>query len=982
MWGRRQPARKRVQDDNLEPAVSAAMLEGAKPMGRTTQLRTVSDRQSLFATPAMPPGMLTAAVILATAVSAAAEIMPVGLRCEYLENPVGIDVRRPRLSWRLESPQRAQKQSAYQILVATSPAKLQADAPDLWDSGRLESGESLHVEYGGLPLISGMPAWWKVRVWDQDGKVSPYSRPARWEMGLLEPGQWTGKWISDPVPLPGDPANLYGVLPAPLLRKEFTIDKPVARARAYISGLGYYEFSLNGRRVGDRVLDPAWTSYGRRVLYSIYDVTELLKPGPNTVGILLGNGWYNPLPLQMWGWLNLRYYLTVGRPRALLQLNILCEDGTLQQVVTDETWKVGDSPILKNNIYLGEVYDARREVPGWDRPGFDDRDWRPAVQAPESVGEWRAQMLPPIREIRRIKPIRLLEPTPNVYIFDMGQNFAGRVRLKVKGEAGREIRLRYGELLNPDGTLNLMTSVCGQIKKPGRGGPGAPDVAFQTDVYILKGDGLESFMPRFTWHGFRFVEVTGYPGRPPIDAIEGYLLASNVSRVGEFTCSNPLLNDIQEISQWTFLSNLFSVQSDCPHRERFGYGGDIVASGEAVMYNLDMAAFYAKTVTDFADAVRPNGGLTETAPFVGIDAFQNGLGGGSGPIGWGTVHPLLLWKMYQYYGDKRLLSDQYPIAARWMEFLDSRARNDLLERGIGDHESLVPKVEPLTSTAFYYFNADLVSRIAGILGHTRDANKLADRAAAIKAVFNQKFLDRQTGRYATATQACQAFALFMGLVPASAREAALNRLLENVAEHHDHLTTGIFGTPFMLHALSEQGHPDVAYRIVNQRDFPGWGYMLEHGATTLWETWEFSDDVFSHNHPMFGSVSEWFFKVLGGIRPDPRAVGFDPIVIRPAIVPGLRWVKARYNSIRGPIRSEWYLQDRILTMNVEIPANTSALIHLPTGQIKDIQEGNRQVQQSEGLKLRLIERTHVIFAAGSGTYRFTIPWPPEERKER
>jgi alpha-L-rhamnosidase len=823
--------------------------------------------------------------------------------------------------------------------------------------------------------MPGMPAFWKVRVWDQGDRASAYSEVARWEMGLLDPSDWAARWIADPRLLPEQDEDLYKVLPAPMFRREFTLSRPVRRARAYVSGLGYYELSLNGRRVGDHLLDPGWTSYERRVLYSTYDVTDSLQPGVNCAGILLGNGWYNPLPLRLWGWLNLRQHLAVGRPRAILQLVVEYQDGGLERVVTDESWKVGDGPILKNNIYLGEVYDARRERPGWDRAGFDDREWRPAALAPEPLGLLRAQMVPPIRVARTIRATRVTEPAPGVFIFDLGENIGGQATLRVRGEAGTEVRLRYGELLHANGSLNVMTSVCGQIKGPGVGGPGAPDVAFQGDIYVLKGGGPETFTPRFTFHGFRYVEVTGYPGRPGPDAIEGRVLHSGVDEAGAFTCSNPMFNRIQEITRRTLLSNLFSVQSDCPHRERFGYGGDMVASSEMAMFNLDMASFYAKAVNDLADAVRPNGGMTETAPFVGIDAFQDGLGGGGGPRGWGTGHPVLLWNLYQYYGDRRLLAEQLPLAIRWMEFLDDQAQDLFVERGIGDHESIAPKFIPLTSTAFYYLNADLVSRIARVLGRSQVANRYADRAAAIKAAFNRRFLDRQTGRYANGTQASQAFPLYLDLAPSHSRAMILKALLDDVEQHDGHLTTGIFGTKFLLDVLTANGRADVAYRIVNQRTFPGWGHMLEGGATTLWEHWEFSDNVFSHNHPMFGSVSEWFFKALAGIQPAPDAVGFDRVTIRPAIVPDLSWVKARYDSVRGPVVSEWRVENGRLTLHVVLPPNASGLVRLPTTQIKEVREADRPVQQSHGVELRSIERDELIFAIGSGDYTFTLPAP-------
>ncbi len=918
---------------------------------------------------------LAFAAFAAISAPAQAEMQPCRLRCEYLKNPVAIDVQ-PRLSWALTASERKAMQKAYQILVASSEAVLNSDHGDLWDTGKVDSGESINIPYSGKVLPSGTAAFWKVRVWDGSKQPGPYSKTACWEMGLLRPSDWQGKWISDSRPLPAAQEKLYDYLPAPLFRNQFVAKGPVLRARAYVSGLGYYVMSLNGKRVGDHVLDPAWTSYGKRVLYSSYDVTRLIGPGQNAVGIEVGNGWYNPLPMRFWGWLNLREYLVIGRPRIILQVNIEYMDGTTDSVYTDESWRVNDGPCVKNNIYLGEVYDARLEIPGWDLPGFDDSSWRAVVAAPDGVGELRGQMLPPIRKTRTLQPVQITEPKPGVFIFDMGQNFAGWVTLNPKGEPGRKIQLRYGELLFPDGTLDPLTSVAGQIKKAGMGGPGAPPVAYQADVYYCKGTSFESFTPKFTWHGFRYVELTGYPGTPTPDVIQGTWLNSDVESAGSFSCSNEMFNRIQQMTRCSLASNIFSIQSDCPHRERFGYGGDMVATDQMAMFNFDMAAFYANTVRNYGDAVRPNGGLTETAPFVGIDAFKDGLGGGAGPIGWGTVQPVLLWDLYQYYGDKRLMAEQYGITRNWLKFLDSLAPGLFIENGLGDHETLAPKMIPLTSTAFYFLNANLFSKIARTLGYNADADNYVDRAASIKAAFNQRFYEPGTGRYGIATQACQSFVLTLDLIAPRAQDKVLQVLLDDIAQNKNHLTTGIFGTRYMLLALSRFGNPDVAYNIVNQKDFPGWGFMLANGATTLWEHWAFSDNVYSHNHPMFGSVSEWFYKVLAGIKPAEDAVGFNKIIIEPAIVPDLTWVKGCYDSIRGPVVSEWAVKGKRLEMHVVIPPNTSALVSIPTYQLKEIQEGNRDVQQSHGVQLHSIENGRTIFSVGSGDYHFAAPWPP------
>ena len=596
--------------------------------------------------------VLTLSLVLAVSASAgrAAGLQMEDLKCEYRVNPLGLDTPQPRLSWRLESAERGQRQTAYQVLAASSPKLLADGKADLWDSGKVSSAESVHVAYGGQPLCTGQRVYWQVRAWDREGQPSAYSAEAWWEMGLLKQADWQAVWITRPQAAPRSEEQMFEDDPAPLFRKEFALEKKLQRARVYVSGLGYYELRLNGQRVGDHVLDPGWTTYSKRVLYSTYDVTDQLKRGRNALGVILGNGWFNPLPLRLWDHVNPREALTIDQPRLILQLVAEFTDGTVQTIVTDKSWKVDNGPILRNSVYLGEVYDARKEQPGWDKPGFSDSAWRPAVAATEALGPLRAQDAPPIRVTRELKAVKLTEPKPGVHIFDLGQNFAGWVRLRVRGPAGTRVRLRYGELLYPDGTLNGMTSVCGQIKGGGPDyrydGKGMPKTAWQMDDYILKGESEEVYTPRFTFHGFRYVEVTGYPGTPTLASLEGLRLNSDVAPAGSFTCSNERLNRIQDLVLWAELSNLFSVESDCPHREKFGYGGDIVAAGEMAMFNFDMGRFYAKAVQDLVDAVRPNGGFTETSPFVGIS--DEGLGERSGPVGWGTAHPFLLWHLYQH----------------------------------------------------------------------------------------------------------------------------------------------------------------------------------------------------------------------------------------------------------------------------------------------------------------------------------------------
>jgi alpha-L-rhamnosidase len=771
------------------------------------------------------------------------------LRTEYRVDPMGIETPRPRFSWSVD-----RKQTAYQIVV-----------DGLWDSGKVESSRTIGIEYAGKPLQPGQRVGWKVRVWDDKGP-SEWSAPATFEMAIAD---WQAMWISGKT----------------LFRKQFALDKRVARARAYVSGLGYYELQLNGKRVGDHMLDPGWTTYSKRVLYSTYDITALLKAGPNSLRAMVGNGWFNPLPLKMWGSLNIRKHLTVGEPCLIAQIHIEFEDGSTQLIGTDESWQTADGPIVKNSVYLGEEYDARKEEPD---------TWEPAtvVQGP---GPLHPQSQPPIRITRTLKAKKLGNG-----IYDFGQNFAGWVRMRVQGEAGTRVTLRYGELLNADGTLNGLTSVCGQIKSP-------KNTAWQQDAYILKGGGVEEWTPRFTFHGFRYVEVKGAEVE-----LEGLRLNSDVAPAGEFACSNELFNRIHEMVLWTQLSNMFSIQSDCPHREKFGYGGDIVAAAEMAILNFDMNRFYAKVVQDFADAARADGGITETAPFVGI--ADEGVSKGAGPVEWGTAYPYLQWLLYQYYGDRRILEEHYEATRKWVELLESKAKDGVLDNGISDHESLVPKPRAVTGTGFYYWNALLMSKIARALDQAGDAERFEKLAQSIARAFGTLKNDTQCG---------QALALYFGLS-------------EQPVQERQKLTTGIFGTRFLLPVLPAE----EAYAIVNRKTFPGWGYMLEKGATTLWEHWEFSDNTYSHNHPMFGSVDEWFYKVIGGISPAPDAVGFDKIIIRPRPVGDLTWAKARYESVRGTVKSEWKIEGGEFTLTVTIPPGTTAKVHV-LDKVYDMEPGTR-----------------------------------------
>jgi alpha-L-rhamnosidase len=560
----------------------------------------------------------------------------------------------------------------------------------------------------------------------------------------------------------------------------------------------------------------------------------------------------------------------------------------------------------------------------------------------------------------------------------MGQNFSGLVRFRVEAAAGTRIGLRYGELLHADGTLNPMTSVCGQIKgkrKDGTpvGGPGAPEIAWQEDTYVAKGGGPETYVPRFTWHTFRYVEVTGCDGQPPLDAIEGLRIHSDIEPAGTFACSSERLNRIQAMVDWTFRSNLIGVQSDCPHRERFGYGGDLVVTCDAFMMNYDMASFYAKSARDGSDAAREDGMFTDTAPFVGIQYCG---------VGWAMAYPLLLAELHRYYGDRRLVEEEYAAAAKWLSLVRAQNPDHIVKKGLSDHEGLAPAPAPAMVTPLYYQSARILARLASILDRQDEARDYEALAREIKAAYLAQFLQKGKGIYGPGTQASQAFALYSGLVDAEERQATLDVLVSDIREKHGgHLSTGIFGTKYMLDVLSGNGRADVAFSLVDGPDYPGWGHMLEQGATTLWEHWKFSDNTFSHNHPMFGSVSEWLYQHVAGIAVAPEAMGADRLTIHPKRIGALDWAKATYRSIRGPVTSGWRREKDGLHLDVSVPVGATATVGIPATDPDGVTEDGRPAREAGGVALLRVEDGTAFFRIQSGTYRFASKAPGPSRPD-
>jgi len=711
---------------------------------------------------------------------------PTSLLCEYVANPLGIDVTLPRFFWVLTHLGRGQLQSAYQVLVASNQATLDGETGDR-DSGKVVSGESVNVPYAGTLLESRKMYYWKVRVWDKDGKVSPWSKTATFEMGLLKPDDWKGKWIKG----------------GNLLRRKFSIDKDIARARVYVSGLGYYELRINADKVGDSILDPGWTDYKKRVFYSVYDVSKYLEKGENAIGIMLGNGRY----VKAYGY---------GSPKTIFQLNIEFTDGTSESVVTNESWKTAQGPIFADDIYNGETYDARLERLGWDTPLCDDSNWSSVtvVDAPE--GKLLSQAsFPPIKVVKILQPKKITNPKPNVYVYDFGQNFTGWVRLRVRGPRSTQVQLRYAELLDENGMINTT---------PNRG-------AKATDTYILKGEGEEIYEPRFTYHGFRYVEVTGFPGTPTLESLEGGVVHSAVEPVGGFTCSNSLINKIHQNVLWGQLSNLMSIPTDCPQRdERMGWMGDAQLVVEEAIYNFDMGGFYTKWIEDISDSQKEDGSVPDVVPpYWSIYPTDPA---------WGTACIVIPWYLYQYYGDKQILKKNYSPMKKWIDFLSSKTVDYIVSYSkYGDwcppgHIKAVDTPGELTSTWYYYYDTLTLCTIARILGNHEDAEKYAQLSDKIKEAFNKKFL--KDDHYGTGSQTCNILPLFLDMVPEDRKKTVLKNLIGDIViTHSNHLNTGIVGTRYILDVLTQCGQANLAYKLVTQTTYPGWGYMIREGATTL-----------------------------------------------------------------------------------------------------------------------------------------------------
>ncbi len=906
------------------------------------------------------PALLAPALLLAQSAS----IRPADLRCEYRANPSGIDVAAPQLSWRLESVQlgtRSLRQSAYSILAASSEAALGAGKGDLWDSGKVGTDESTHIPYGGKRPGSGVRVFWKVRVWDQAGAASGWSQAVHWSLGLLESGDWKGKWIGKDEELPGGTTE-ERVLAARMLRKEFEVNKRVARATAYISGLGLNELYVNGRKAGDHVLSPGLTDYDKRVFYVAFDVTGQMMPGRNTVGVMLGNGRYwAPRVKKPIGMRNFGY------PKLLFQLEVEFADGSNQIVASDETWKLtAAGPIRANNEFDGEEYDARREMPGWARSGFDDAGWETARVVGAPKGVMAAQMAEPLRVTETLKPVRISRPAKGVYVFDMGQNMVGWCRLRVRGPKGTTVVLRHAETLKPDGTLYVANLRSARAE----------------DRYTLKGVGAEIWEPRFTYHGFRFVEVTGFPGEPRLDALEGRVVQDDMRRVADFESSNALLNRLHRNILWGVRGNYRSIPTDCPQRdERMGWLGDRSVVSRSESYLFDVAAFYSKWVTDIADAQRPTGSIPDVAPAYWV-LYNDG-------VTWPSTFLLAPAMLHDQYGDRRAIERHYPEMKKWVGYMRGFLKDGLMPRNTyGDwcvppeSPKLIHSKDParktdgtLISTAYFHQMLLLMSRYARMTGNDADAADYEALAGRMKEAFIGRFFKPERNQFDNGTQTSSVLPLAFGLVPGARRKAVFEALAAKIEKESDnHIGVGLIGAQWLMRTLSENGRADLAYAIATQKSYPGWGYMIGKDATTIWELWngDTADPAMnSGNHVMqIGDLNVWLYEYLAGIRSDPERSGFKSIVIRPYPAGDLSYVRASHDSMHGRIAAHWRKSGGRFELDATVPPNTRATVFVPAAAESRVREGGKPAAQARGVKFLRMEGGAAVFAVESGSYRF------------
>ncbi len=890
---------------------------------------------------------------VATGYAQAARPVSVGeLSCENFIDPIGIGVENPGLSWIITSSIPDQVQSAYQVLVASSPDLLSEKKADLWNSEKINSAQSIHVKYAGGKLQSKQKCWWMVRVWDKDGKASSWSETGYFEIGLLNPSDWNASWIRAGI-------VFSEVLhPSPMLRKEFNLKKTIKSARLYISSQGLYRAEINGEKVGDQEMTPGWTSYHSRVQYQVYDVTSQLETGANAIGVTLGNGWYRAFRP------NNRRTKDYGSKSLdlIAQLEVSYSDGSKELIVSDRSWKSSTGPVIKSDIYNGETYDARLEKPGWTRAGYDDEYWHETFRLENDKSLLVHPASPAIRKIEEIVPIEILITAEGDTVFDMGQNMVGWVRLKADCKAGTVLELRHAEVLDKEG--NFYTE---NLRR-----------ADQKNTYICRGGGEESYEPRFTFQGFRYVAISGFTGELTKDILTGVVVHSDLEKNGSFSCNNEMINQLQHNIVWGQKGNFLDVPTDCPQRdERLGWTGDAQAFAPTACFNMACEGFFTKWLKDLAVDQHEDGAVPHVIP--------NVLGRG-GAHGWQDAATIIPWTVYQYYGDIQILEEQYESMKALVEFMRNQAGDSYIwlprDRQFGDWlayattQSDYPGAttdKDLLANAYFYHSADLLARTAKILGKDEDAKDYLGLMKNIKTAFGKEYIT-PNGRITSNTQTAYVVTLSFGLIPSELEEIAAMRLADDVSKF-GHLTTGFLGTPDLCHVLTKYGYLDLAYKLLYRQKYPSWLYPVTQGATTIWERWDGQKPngsfqnagMNSFNHYAYGAVGDWMYRKVAGIDIDPKTPGFKSIIIKPYPGGEMNDVRAYHLSPYGKVASSWKTEGGKFLLTVTIPANTSASIHVPsTGKelfmdgkpIKDV-----SLEMGPGYSYLVVEK-------GSGTYQF------------
>ncbi|MCU7551903.1 glycoside hydrolase family 78 protein [Chitinophagaceae bacterium LB-8] len=893
----------------------------------------------------------------------------VNLRCEMLLNPEGIETKSPRLSWELESKERNVEQTAYQVLVASSEAKLKAGEGDLWNSGKVASDRSIHIYYKGKPLASRTNCFWKVKVWTNKGECS-WSEPAHWSVGLLKESDWSAKWIGMDSAFAWDSVSKFARLSARYFRKEFNAPAQIKKATLYIAGLGLYELYINGQRVGNHVLAPAPTEYSKTVKYNTFDVTALVKVGGNAFGTVLGNGRFftmrqNYKP-QKWH--------TFGFPKMLLQLEVEYADGRKMQIKSDESWKMtADGPIRTNNEYDGEEYDATKEWPGWNTAGFNDGKWLQSQLVKAPGGKLEAQMNEPMRVVENIQPASVKQLKPRTFIMDMGQNMAGWVKMKVRGKKGEQVTLRFAETLQNNGELYVANLRDAKV----------------TDIYTLKGEGEEVWEPTFVYHGFRYVEITGYPGTPTTKDFEGRVVNDDLKTIGTFETSNSIINQIFKNSFWGIRSNYKGMPVDCPQRnERQPWLGDRSTGAYGESFIFDNVKLYAKWLDDIHQSQTEEGSIPDVAPNFWYYYKDN--------MTWPGTYLMIANTLYDQFGDKEPIVKHYNSMKKWLAYMRKKymtADYIVTKDSYGDwcvppeSKELIHSQDParktdaqVIATAYYYYMLQLMQRFATMQNMSQDVKEYAALSIKIKDEFNKKFFNRSTFQYSNNTVTANLLPLSFGMVPENAKARVFQNVVDKILiENKGHISTGVIGTQWLMRGLTTMGRPDVAYGIAAAKDYPSWGYMAENGATTIWELWNgntANPSMNSGNHVMLlGDLIVWYYENLAGIKSSKKFPGYKRIEMKPVTVDGLDYVKASYQSIHGVIRSEWKKEGGQFIWNITIPANTKAEVHIPANSKDDVREGGRKIAAGADIKFIRMEDGRAVFQVGSGSYAFVAPHP-------